>query len=77
MWGVWCTVSGGVTGFRASWLKSDGTTQGGPDLERAPNLVLFESEVQAAEEARDLNKKLGSFHSHTGATFHYTAREFA
>lgn len=23
-WGVWCIVSGGVTGFREAWLKSDG-----------------------------------------------------
>src|SRR5262245_57457514 len=23
-YGVWCTVSGGVTGFREAWMKSDG-----------------------------------------------------
>ena len=23
-WGVWCTVTGGVTGTRSSWLKSHG-----------------------------------------------------
>lgn len=27
MFGIWCTVSGGITGHRTSWLKIEGQVQ--------------------------------------------------
>lgn len=34
-YGVWCTVSGGVTGTRSAWLKENGVVQEFSTLEAA------------------------------------------
>lgn len=60
-WGVWCQVSGGVTGTREAWLKSNGEIQ------------LFDSEDAARAEARRLMERIGRFGQ---ARFNYTARQF-
>lgn len=59
---VWCRVSGGVTGTREAWLKSNGT------------LVLFDTRAEAEAEASRLNKQMN--HPHSTADFRYTARQY-
>src|SRR5271167_1173925 len=46
-WGVWCTVTGGITGSRANWLTR------GRDCE----IVTF-TEVAARAKADDLNREM-------------------
>lgn len=58
-WGVWCTVSGGVTGHRCSWLKSEGEVQ------------VFNTREEAAEEAAKCREAVrGGF-----ARFTYSPQE--
>lgn len=43
MWGIWCQVSGGVTGHREAWLKGEGGT-----------IALFATEAAANQKAYEL-----------------------
>jgi len=63
MFGIWCRVSGGVTGTREAWLKADGKVQ------------LFDTREQAEEEAARLNK-LNNGNPYRTADFRYTAQEY-
>lgn len=58
--GIWCIVSGGVTGSRAAWLR-DGDT-----------LVTFETKDAAEGEASRLNQTMNNAFSR--ASFRYQAR---
>ena len=60
-WGIYCTVSGGVTGSRQAWLKSDG------------ELVEFGTREEAEAEATRLRNSVGR-HSATRFTYTATAR---
>lgn len=70
VWGVWCRVSGGITGNREAWLKDGGNAA----------VLLAESEARA--EARRLNvratRKRSTARSFGGrpAEFHYEARRY-
>ena len=57
--GVWCTVSGGVTGDRQAWLRNDGAT------------MRFATRDAAETQAASLRKLTAN---HSGATFTYEAR---
>ena len=59
-WGVWCEVSGGVTGARAAWLKRNGTR------------VEFATQAEAAAEAEAQRTRVAR--ANNVATFHYTPR---
>lgn len=59
--GVWCCVSGGVTGHRTAWLKKHGA------------LVIFADRESAASEAERLNQRMN--HRHARAAFLYEPRE--
>lgn len=60
--GVYCEVSGGVTGYRAAWLKDgDGKES------------TFDSLDAANEEAAQLNSR--SRNPYQTASFRYTVRE--
>jgi hypothetical protein len=56
MYGVWCQVSGGVTGTRAGWMKENGKRVELPTLEEAE---------QAAAEARELASRSTARHEYT------------
>ena len=58
-WKIYCEVSGGVTGYRAAWLKKDGKEQ------------VFFVKAEAIVEAQRLNEKLNSNPFRT-AEFKYT-----
>ncbi len=60
-YGVWCEVSGGVTGDRESWLKRDGV------------LELFATREEAADRADAIRAKISG---RGPATFRYTARRY-
>lgn len=61
-WGIWCTVDGGVTGFRAAWLKNE-----------AGDVAEFVSRAAATEKADEMHRLTrGSRARHT-----YTARRLA
>ena len=60
--GIWCEVSGGVTGHRAAWLKRDGRVQ------------LFADRGAAARMASDLMARTAG--PYATASFRYTVREF-
>src|SRR5262249_32128275 len=62
--GVWCAVWGGVTGSRASWLKSNGEIQ------------IFESREAAEQVARRLDASTNG-NPHRCASFSYTVRAFS
>jgi hypothetical protein len=55
-WKIWCEVSGGITGFRAGFLKANGKE------------VIYTDEEEAKRQAQRLNEqmRLGK------ATFKYT-----
>ena len=55
---IWCRVSGGVTGTREAWLKSDG------------GVVEFGDRAAAEAEARRLNEKMN--HPYATADFRYS-----
>ena len=57
-WGVWCRVSGGVTGDRSAWMKRDG------------KVLAFETKEEAEQEARAARQGVGAF---SVARFSYTA----
>jgi len=46
-WGVWCEVSGGVTGRRAAWLRRDDA------------LAVYDRKDDAEQEAARLNATIG------------------
>jgi hypothetical protein len=60
--GIWCEVSGGVTGYRCAWLKSDGEIQ------------TFETREAAEVEAARLMKATNG-NPHRVASFSYSVRE--
>lgn len=59
-WGVWCEVSGGVTGHREAWLKA---ADGRP--------LAFSTEEEAIAKAADQKRGIGAIGP---ARFRYTAR---
>jgi hypothetical protein len=60
-YGVWCIVSGGVTGRREAWLKRKG--------ERAEFAERAEAEAEAARLNAQMNGRYAT------ATFHYSVAE--
>jgi len=60
--GVWCEVSGGVTGSRCAWLKRNGVR------------AEFDAQAEAEAEAARLMSRNGS-NPYRTADFRYTARE--
>jgi hypothetical protein len=62
MFGIWATVSGGITGTRSAWLKADDGKQ-----------ATFETREQAEREADRLNREMNNAHSK--ASFRYVAEE--
>ena len=60
-WGIWCTVAGGVTGFRQAWLKKDGVIR------------RFHTDIPAIV----LAKKLTADHRGGTTQFTYEAREIS
>ena len=59
MFGVYCVVSGGVTGTRRAWLKDgDG------------NIAAFPSLSEADARAQELKQQMAG---NTRASFHYSA----
>jgi hypothetical protein len=65
IWGVWCEVSGGITGHRQAWLKSK---QPGP---KHPAVVAEFTERGARAEADRLNRQM---RHNRAARFSYTAK---
>lgn len=69
-YGVWCVVSGGVTGHNEAWLKKTGDSR---------RWAQFDTKEDAEREAAELNRKMndrpGSSY-YPRATFRYSAREF-
>ena len=61
-YGIWCRVSGGVTGSRQAWLKDNG------------KVVQFDTLELAQAEASRL---MANVSSRSGASFSYTAKEYA
>jgi hypothetical protein len=49
MFGIWCQVSGGITGHRANWLKGEG--EGASPRE---TIALFPTEGEAAARCAEL-----------------------
>jgi hypothetical protein len=63
MYGIWCTVSGGVTGTRESWMKSNG------------QIRLFETIEEAKKIANAVqDERMGN--NHRTADFNYSARPY-
>lgn len=62
MFGIWCEVSGGVTGYRCAWLKQDDA------------VAHFRTLEDAQRQARYLTAKAMA-NAHRKADFSYTARE--
>lgn len=65
-WGVWCVVSGGVTGHRQDWLKENGQR--------------WEGTIDAAMDKedgliREIERRPTGSLDYRAATFHYNARE--
>jgi hypothetical protein len=60
MYGIWCEVSGGVTGYRCAWMKSNGE-------------LLVLTQEQAEQEAARRTKEKNSSPYRT-ADFTYTAK---
>lgn len=61
-WKIWCQVSGGVTGYRAMWLKEG-------DGEEAS----FTTREEAEREAAKLTERANA-NAYRTASFCYTAR---
>jgi hypothetical protein len=59
--GVWCRVSGGVTGHREAWLKANGVIR------------IFTSRDDAQKVASDLNRNVGK---NSMASFNYSVKEY-
>lgn len=66
-WGVWCVVSGGVTGHREAWLKTGG-------VGNVPEAIWSGTEAEATEESKRLMKVFNN--SRSLASFSYTPRRF-
>ena len=62
-YGIWCRVTGGVTGTREAWLKSEGTPH------------LWTDRATSAAEAERLNKVMNS-HPHRTTYFQYRVEEY-
>jgi hypothetical protein len=62
MYGIWCQVSGGITGYRAAWLKSKG--------EQRTFQTLQEAELYAKRLTEDR-----MHNRYRTADYHYSARE--
>ena len=63
-YGVWCRVTGGVTGTREAWLRgADG------------DYTLWDNRSDAEAEAARLNKSMNS-NPHSLASFRYRAEEY-
>jgi hypothetical protein len=60
-WGVWCEVSGGVTGRREAWLKHEG------------RVASFATQEEAAAKAAHFMRSMNG-RPNAGASFRYTAR---
>lgn len=60
-YGIWCVVSGGVSGLRMGWMKRDGQT------------LVIETEAEAIAIAAWARKSVAGF---TNARFEYTAKEY-
>ena len=58
-WGVWCEVSGGVTGSRSAWMKREG------------KVIAFDTREEAEAEAKAARTSVSRF---SQASFRYTAR---
>jgi hypothetical protein len=66
MFGIWCAVSGGITGNRASWLKVDDIVQ------------VYDTLMEAEAIAADIQKRASranSQHPNAKAIYSYQARE--
>lgn len=61
-YGVWCVVSGGITGHREAWLKANG------------EVILFDTADDAEAEAHRLTTMSNTRHSTTD--FSYSVREY-
>ena len=62
-YGIWCRVSGGVTGTRESWMKANGEVQ------------LFDDYEAANKEAMKIeDQRMGN--PHRKADFSYRAKEY-
>ena len=61
-YGIWCTVSGGVTGPRAAWLKENQVRK------------VFSCRIEAEQEAADLQSIMNSS-PYTTTRFTYTVRQ--
>lgn len=61
--GIWCEVSGGVTGYRGAWLKSGG------------ELAVFADRAAADAEAAHYNASQNASPYRT-ANFSYTVKQF-
>ena len=66
-WGVWCEVSGGITGHRQAWLKSTR-----PSKKHPQGIVARLTEAAARAKADELNRTMSR---NTKARFSYTAKE--
>jgi hypothetical protein len=61
-YGVWAEVSGGITGSRQGWLKSQGSRK------------VFDTLFEAQQEADELNRIMNDMHKPT-VRFRYTAKQ--
>jgi len=64
MFGIWCEVSGGVTGYRCAWMKNNGV------------LGKFATRDEAEKEAHARNEKANG-NPYRTADFRYTVRELS
>jgi hypothetical protein len=64
MYGVWCVVSGGVTGRREAWLKG-----------KEGRAALFDDETAAQAEAARLTKQMNG--PYARADFKYRAAAYS
>lgn len=58
MFGIWCRVSGGVTGCREAWLKSNDHDRAGAK----PKRVEFAERAEAEAEAKALNERMNGLY---------------
>ena len=63
-WGVWCEVTGGVTGTRRAWLRHEDA------------LAVYDKREDAEAEAKRLNQTIGS-NPNRKAEFLYVARQMS
>jgi hypothetical protein len=62
-YGIWCVVSGGVTGRREAWLKQDG------------EIAVFEDRAEAEALAAHYNAQTNG-NPYRTASFSYTVRDY-